>query len=631
MPIFTTFASRRLGGARHAAAAALLAFAASGTAHAAATSVEAIHDFAGQELGERPAMLIAGPDGKLYGSTGSRSSGNGANFGTVFRIDRDGGNYQVLHQFQHAYRSAYSTAIELVAGSDGNLYGYSSLTGTETAATAVNNMGMLFRIAPASGAVSVLYAFPAAEADPYFNNNAPNGAGLNPSGLVERDGVLYGLASRGGSKGAGTAFKFELASGTFSLLHTFGVSDALSRPRQLHIDSRGRLIGLAGTTPFELFPTGGIRAIGVAPPAGGTGIGTPSLLPRAGGGFYGTASGGAHQTGALLALDIDAAPAYTVLHSFDPEIKVSSNDDATYANLEGRNPDGLADAGDGTLLGTATQGGAASNGTIFRFAPDSGRLEIKYAFPYTKPVQTGAAVPVNDVTPNATGAFPKGALVRGDGNAWFGVASHGGAQGLGTVYRVVPGDDDVRAPQIARWDANLMSTHLSNTGGLVYLYAESWDQPAGTVWLESGFVAAVDWSTLGVTQCTGETTVEPDAASGLASGDGSRYGAHPIETPQTWSGPKPTSGRYIFILRNTGAYAYTLRCVGPQGEIQRTLTIEVKQVPQEGDDEVPRFGNGGGSAGLATLAGLALLAWALRARRAPAPSTRAAMRSRSRN
>jgi len=623
MSLSTIFASRLLPGARHAAAAAVLALAWNGAAHAAATSMEVLHDFAGREQGERPTVLVAGSDGRLYGGAGSRESGNGASLGTVFRIDRDGRNYRVLHQFKHGYRHAYSTAIGLVAGSDGNLYGYSSQTGADPATTSFNNLGLLFRVVPASGAVDVLHVFPPAAADPYFNGNAPNDDGLRPSGLIERRGVLYGTASHGG----GTAFKFDLASGTFQVLHAFGVSDTLSRPRQLHVDAGGHLIGLAGTTPFELHPAGGIRPIGVAPPADGTRLGTPTLLPRAGGGFYGAASGsaGTHLSGALLALDIDAAPAYTVLHSFDPEVKVGGDDDATYANLEGRNPDALTDAGDGSLLGTAIQGGAAANGTIFRFVPGSGRLEVKYAFPYTRAVQTGSAVPVNDTTPNATGAFPRGPLVPDGDKGWFGVASHGGAHGLGTIYRIVPGDDDVRTPQLVRWEANLMSTHAGTAGGLVYAWAQAWDRPEGTTWLESGYVAAIDWATLGVTRCTGETATEPDPASGLATGNGSRYGSV-IEAPQPWTGAKPTSGRYIFLLRTLGRHAYTLRCVGPQGEVERSLSIEVKQVPQEGDGDVPHFGNGGGGIGPAGLAALALLAWALRARRAQAFPARAARR-----
>lgn len=78
-----------------------------------------IHFFTGGQDGAASfGQLVQGKDHKLYGA--ARYGGVGR--GTLFRIDLDGNNFEVLHKF-HMYDTGRSPMSNLLAHSDGNFYG----------------------------------------------------------------------------------------------------------------------------------------------------------------------------------------------------------------------------------------------------------------------------------------------------------------------------------------------------------------------------------------------------------------------------------------------------------------------------------------------------------------------------
>jgi uncharacterized repeat protein (TIGR03803 family) len=80
-----------------------------------------LHDFCSQTAcadGFNPNALILASDGNLYGTTGE---GGKHGYGTLFRITSTG-HFSVVHSFTQADGSA-PTAIPLLQGTDGNLYG----------------------------------------------------------------------------------------------------------------------------------------------------------------------------------------------------------------------------------------------------------------------------------------------------------------------------------------------------------------------------------------------------------------------------------------------------------------------------------------------------------------------------
>src|SRR6266404_3782796 len=122
--------------------------------------------------------LIEGTDGALYGTTSP-----GANtMGTIFKLNKDGSGYSVLHNFSWTGGDGWDPRGTLVEGNDGALYGTSSYGGN-------NAEGTVFKLKKDGSAYEVLFSFSGSD-------------GSNPfAGLIEgSDGALYGTTLYGGSK-----------------------------------------------------------------------------------------------------------------------------------------------------------------------------------------------------------------------------------------------------------------------------------------------------------------------------------------------------------------------------------------------------------------------------------------------
>ena len=138
--------------------------------------------------------LVVGADGNLYGT----AVGNMGSPSTAFRFTPTG-QFTSIHQFTDPEGT---TPRALVRAPDGNFYG-TAWTGGPF------GQGSIFRMT-ASGDVTVLYGF-----------QGPNDGSSPRAGLVlASDGNFYGVASDGGTYGAGTIFKIS-PSGAFSVVYTF--------------------------------------------------------------------------------------------------------------------------------------------------------------------------------------------------------------------------------------------------------------------------------------------------------------------------------------------------------------------------------------------------------------------------
>ncbi len=131
-----------------------------------------------------------------------------------------------------------------------------------------------------------------------------------------------------------------------------------------------------------------------------------SLVQANDGNFYGTTvSGGASNRGTVF--KVTPSGTLTTLYSFN-------------LGADGFFPaSGLVQATDGNFYGTAANGGANNNGTVFKITP-SGTLTTLHRFSGTD------------------GATPWGGLAQGiDGN-FYGTTYYGGAKNLGTVFTITP-------------------------------------------------------------------------------------------------------------------------------------------------------------------------------------------------
>jgi len=248
-----------------------------------------------------------------------------------------------------------------------------------TATGGANNAGLVYKLMPnASGGYTqaVVYAF------------AGGIGGTNPTGGVVfgPGGLLYGTTAFGGSStctyianasGCGVVYDLTLT-GTEKLIYKFPGGEGGAGPASLTVDSRGSIYG--STT------------------AGGSGQGTIFQLTRS-------------KTGAF---------SFSQLYAFTN-------------GVDGHTPNTplLVDS-DGAIYGTA-QGGAVGLGTLFMLAPP-----VRPKKPWTLEVlHTFTGDRGNKTTP-PDGAYPSGGLLIDLSGALYGITTEGGANGTGSVYKLVP-------------------------------------------------------------------------------------------------------------------------------------------------------------------------------------------------
>jgi uncharacterized repeat protein (TIGR03803 family) len=167
------------------------------------SNYQILHDFGPLITGDglTPVAIMEGSDGALYGTTQS----GGTNLsGTAFRINRDGGQYSILHHFRHSDDGAQPVA-GLVEGSDRALYGTTSSGGA-------NGGGTVFKFNKDGTGFVTLHSF-----------SHVDGAEPEASLVEGSDGKLYGTTRLWGQTngGSGTVFRLNKDGIDFSTLYSF--------------------------------------------------------------------------------------------------------------------------------------------------------------------------------------------------------------------------------------------------------------------------------------------------------------------------------------------------------------------------------------------------------------------------
>jgi uncharacterized repeat protein (TIGR03803 family) len=232
-----------------------------------------LYSFAGGSDGAKPAILIQGPDGSLYGVT--RSGGGCANCGVIFRLTQSSPGVwaeSTLHQFQGGTDGAFPTSLTIVG---------STLVGTTISGGNLDHCnghgcGVVFTLAE-DGTETVLHSFDGAD------GGAPDGAVV-----AGKDGVLYGTTSDGAVEsrrcqtldtGCGTVFELtppRSATGRWTLttLYKFqGKGDGSNPVGDLVLNADGALVG--ATAGFNSYPE---TVFKLSPPAAGASAWTETTL-----------------------------------------------------------------------------------------------------------------------------------------------------------------------------------------------------------------------------------------------------------------------------------------------------------------------------------------------------------------
>ena len=161
-----------------------------------------LHNFAGGRTdGASPYGTPTLDGDMLYGMT---NAGGQRNKGVIFRVNKDGTGYQLLHHFSTAADNGSSPNGSLLA--DGAVfYGMTFDGGTA-------DKGSIFRINKDGTGFTILHSFPSTGA-----------SGTHPrGGLVLLGENLYGVANAGGRNEAGALFRISKTGKNFLLLRRFG-------------------------------------------------------------------------------------------------------------------------------------------------------------------------------------------------------------------------------------------------------------------------------------------------------------------------------------------------------------------------------------------------------------------------
>jgi uncharacterized repeat protein (TIGR03803 family) len=313
-----------------------------------------LHSFgATADDGSIPSGLVEGWDGALYGSTthgGLKDWLNTAGYGTWFRLNKDGSNYQVLHRFGADVPGGVSPPL---LASDGNLYGTAGLK-----ILAMNRDGSAYRVLHVFGVQESSLTAGLLEGNDgeLYGMNGPDifalkrdgtefhvvyslatTNGYYPHGLIEGpDGALYGSADGEDPQFTSFAriFKVNKNGSGFKTLHSFV----------------GQLC------------CGNYTAAGLAIGKDGWLYGTTDRGGPFSTNAFDRLSGG---MGTAFKLQTDGT-GYTVVHDFGS----ATTHDGTIAASR------LIAARDGLLYGTTADGGADNLGTLFRVNRDGSGYKL---------------------------------------------------------------------------------------------------------------------------------------------------------------------------------------------------------------------------------------------------------------
>jgi len=381
--------------------------------------------------------LAEGPDGFLYGTT----AGGGANgAGTVFKLDKTGANFAVIHSFSLANADGQGPSAGVTIGKNGVLYGAAYSGGAY-------GYGTLYSLNSDGSNYQTLYS---------FNGASPGGGYPVATPIIGSDGMLYGTTYQNGGP-----FRVSVTGSNFQNLRNFdyttegsffsagltqGTDGALYGQSfaAAHQDVGGTIFKIqrdgTGYQALDVLPmlttaTTGIISAGVAEidaadilavdSTGGVGgVGTLIRIPTEGGSNTAVYDFGVEFTGidpiALAA--VSGGRLYGITSSGTVfGVNPDGSDFTSLAFFNGSAAVGLPAAltagSAGYLYGVTKSGGTAHLGTVFRMKTDGSQFAIIHSLSASE-----ASSPVG--------------IVQGSDGTLYVTASTGGSAGRGAIEKM---------------------------------------------------------------------------------------------------------------------------------------------------------------------------------------------------
>lgn len=339
---------------------------------------------------------------------------------------------------------------------------------------------------------------------------------LSAQSLKAQDTFL-GLTSNGGPDGRGTAFSIKNNGSNFSITHAF--ADWGKSPNgDLIQGSDGDFYGMTYTggtyTYGSIFKTTSAGVITILHQLNYTTDGANpygELTLGNDGNFYGmTSSGGTNGYGTIF--KITPSGIFTVLRHL--------------SSADGSNPHGhLVFAPDGNFYGCTYAGGAFGYGTIF------------------KVTATGTLTVLHSLSSATDGANCYGSLVRGSDGLFYGITYGGGANSMGTIFKITDaGTYTVLHNMISADGVHSQSDLIQATDGNFYGLAYAGGTNfGGTIFkITSGGTFTV------VRNLSSSTDGQAPYGALVQATDGLLYGMN--------SGGGATSGGTVFKITTTGTF-----------------------------------------------------------------------------
>jgi len=341
------------------------------------------------------AALTPAGNGLFYGTT---REGGANGFGSIFSFDSVSGFITLKGSFDDIGNGSYPQSA-LTPSGNGSFYGTAYGGGA-------NNYGSIFEFNPTGSSITLKGSFDGA-------NGAGPLAALTPSG---NGTTFYGTTPFGGVNSYGSIFEFDPSGiGSITLKGSFNGANGDFPAAALTPSGNGTTFFgttlLGGDynlgTIFEFNPTGSSITL-KGSFDGANGDSPLAALTPSGNGttFFGTTLfGGDNGHGSIFEFDPSGIGSITLKGSFD-----GANGDGPAA--------GLTPSGNGTsFYGTTELGGDYDLGTIYEFDPSSlVSIILKGSFD------------------GANGDGPVAALTPAGNGLFYGTASYGGDNDLGTIF-----------------------------------------------------------------------------------------------------------------------------------------------------------------------------------------------------
>jgi uncharacterized repeat protein (TIGR03803 family) len=393
-------------------------------------------NFTGLNGANPRAGVVVGSDGYLYGTT---SEGGTANQGTVFKLRRDGTDFQLIWSFKTEGGDGANAHAPFVTDRDGWLYGVTEAGGKYGYGNL--RLGTVFKMLHDGSSYQVIHSF----GGPAVQVRGPNGSdALGPDGyapkaglLIASDGRLYGVTSTDSQLGSGTVFTLRKDGSDYRVLWRFRATDyshdGFGPYGKLVEDRDGWLYGTTHNggggqnygTVYKLRKDGtGYRTIKRFPNTPGPNADGAS--PRVGlvidqDWLYGTTYYGGKYDGGVSYGTVFKLNRHGTNYGDEVLWRFRDADHP----LDGQHPSELIldHSGEG-LYGTTPSGGSAAYGTVFRLRKDGSGYDVVWNF--------GVALP--------DAAVPQVGLVEGADGTFYGTTQYGpyvqGMVSSGAIFKL---------------------------------------------------------------------------------------------------------------------------------------------------------------------------------------------------